>query len=265
MLKVDSIEYLSRPWEILKLITIKVDTREATRWLNDIQKKQIPFALSKAINDTAKEVQEGLAKEMRVFDRPKPATVKGTFVTRSTKTKPEAVIGLKTRAQGTPTAEYLQAQVDAGGRADKRSEILLQRAGILPAGYQTRPGSGARLDAYGNMSRGQIVQILSYFKTFGGIKESGRYKGRDTRSAKLNRNSSRARTFEYFVVPDGMPGLSTGIWKRQGRKIEPILIFIKPPIYRKRYDFYGVANKIIRTRFDRQFEKALQYALSTAK
>lgn len=258
-------------------IDVRADIRAATRWLDDVQRKQIPFALSYAINETAKDVQGGLAKEMSVFDRPKPATVKGTFVKRSTKTNLEAVIGLKTRAQGTPTSEYLHAQINPGRREDKRSEVLLQRAGILPAGYQTRPGSGARLDAYGNMSRGQIVQILSWFKAFGGIAHSGRGRGTkelvngkfqtfyDTKSQILNRNMKKRRVYEYFIVPDGMPGLSTGIWKRQGRKIEPILIFIKPPIYRKRYDFYGVANKIVRTNFVRQFDKALQYALATAK
>jgi hypothetical protein len=245
------------------VIDVKADVRAATKWLDNVQRKQIPFALSYAINETAKEVQGGLANEMSVFDRPKPATVKGTFIKRSTKANLEAVIGLKTRAQGTPTSEYLNAQINPGRREDKRSEILLQRAGILPAGYQTRPGSGARLDAYGNMSRGQIVQILSYFQTFGGISESGRFKGKTTKSRAINRTG--AATGKYFIVPDGYAGLATGVWKRQGRKIEPILIFIKPAIYRKRYDFYGVANKIVRTSFVRQFDKALQYALATAR
>jgi hypothetical protein len=244
-------------------IDVRTDIKAATRWLDDVQRKQIPFALSYAINETAKEVQAGLAAEMRVFDRPKPATVKGTFIKRSTKTNLEATIGLKTRTQGTPTAEYLYAQVNPGGREDKRSEILLQRAGILPAGYQTRPGSGARMDAYGNMSRGQIVQILSYFQAFGGIKESGRFKGKTTKSRAINRTG--AVSGKYFIVPDGYAGLATGVWKRQGRKIEPVLIFIKPPIYRKRYDFYGVASKIVRTTFVKQFDKALQYAMATAK
>jgi len=254
------------------VITVKVDTKAATRWLSDIQKKQIPFATSVAINKTMIEVQEGLTREMAVFDRPQTYTKKGVFYKKSDKRNLTSVVGLKARqgvagipgSKGAPLNEYLEAQVEAGPRVDKRSEILLKRAGILPSGYQTRPGSGARLDAYGNMSRGQIVQILSWFKTFGGIKESGRYKGRDTRSAKLNRGS-KAKPFEYFVVPDGMPGLATGIWRRQGRKIEPILIFIQPPIYRKRYDFYGVANKIINARFQRQFDQALKMALATAK
>lgn len=245
-------------------LNVKADIKEATRWLNDIQRKQIPFATSVAINNTAKDVQDALAGETRVFDRPKPLTKKGTFLQRSTKANLTAVVGLKQRQYGGPVNEYLQAEVDGGRRADKRSEILLQRAGILPVGYQTRPGSGARLDSYGNMSRGQIVQILSYFKTFGLIKESGRFKGQDTKSAKLNRTRARAAV-EYFVVPEGQPGLATGVWMRRGRTLAPILIFIRPATYSKRYDFYGVARKTARSKLDKHFADALRRALETAR
>jgi len=52
---------------------------------------------------------------------------------------------------------------------------------------------------------------------------------------------------------------------RRGRKIEPILIFIRPAIYAKRYDFYGVAQKIVRNRLDKHFDEALRRALATAR
>jgi len=253
-------------------INIQDDIKEATRWLSDIQKKQIPFATSVAINKTMREVHSELTREMSVFDRPKSYTQGGVFYKKSDKRDLTSVVGLKARggmqgiagSKGAPLNEYLDAQIEAGTRADKRSEILLQRAGILPAGYQTRPGSGASIDRWGNMSKGQIVAILSYFRTFGLIKESGRFKGRDTQSAKLNRGT-RTRAVEYFVVPEGMPGLATGIWRRQGRKIEPILIFIRPAIYQKRYDFYGVATKVIRSKLDRHFNEAMAHALATAR
>lgn len=255
------------------MIEIKVDTREVERYLTDLQRNQLPFATSLAINNTARDVQDALAGEMSVFDRPKPATRKGTFVKSSDKRNLTAIIGLKSRtgtagvagSRGAPLTEYLQAQVEGGGRADKRSELLLQRAGILPAGYQTRPGSGARLDAYGNMSRGQIVQILSYFKTFGGIETSGRNRNKTTQSAKLNRGTKRRAAVEYFIVPEGMPGLATGVWQRKGRNVAPILIFIKPSTYRKRYDFYGVARKTIAAKLDRHLDEALRRAIATAK
>jgi hypothetical protein len=249
------------------VIDVKADVKAATRWLDDVQRKQIPYAIKNALNQTAKDVQSDLMKEMRVFDRPKPATKKGIFIRRAEKSDLSAVVGLKTRDKGAPVSEYLDAQVHGGNRSDKRSEILLQQAGILPAGYQTRPGSGARIDAYGNMSRGQIVQILSYFRAFGGIRSSGRGRSYDTQSERMNRSLTKRKRMpvEYFVVPDGMPGLATGVWKRTGKKIEPILIFIKPPTYTKKYGFYEYVSATVRRKMERNFNDALKYALSTAR
>jgi len=241
------------------------DIQKATRLLDDVQKKQIPFASSVALNKTASEVQDALNAGTHVFDRPKPLTRKATYFKRSTKSNLVAEVGLKQRTAGGPVDEYLEAEVEGGRRADKRSEILLKRAGILPAGFQTRPGSGARLDAYGNMSRGQIVQILSYFRTFGGIEQSGRNGRKATLSARLNRRSGARAAVEYFVVPPGYPGLATGIWQRKARKVAPVLIFIRPPVYRKRYDFYGIATSVANARIDRNFNDALRYALDTAR
>lgn len=241
------------------------DIRKATALLDDVQRKQIPFASSVALNNTAAEVQEALRQGTSKFDRPKPLTQKGTYLKRSTKLNLVAEVGLKQRSSGGPVDEYLQAEIDGGHRADKRSEILLRRAGLLPAGFQTRPGSGARLDAYGNMSRGQIVQILSYFRAFGGIEQSGRDGRKKTLSARLNRGNVKKAAIEYFVVPAGYPGLAMGIWQRKARKVSPVLIFIKPPTYRKRYDFYGIALKTAQSRINQNFNDALRHALDTAR
>lgn len=253
------------------MITINIDTREFAQALNDFQRKQLPFALSLALNDTARDVQTDLHKATNVFDRPRPATAKGTLLTRSTKANLTATVAIKTRNEGRlPANEYLQAEIEGGRRADKRSEILLQRAGLLPPGMQTRPGSGARLDAYGNMSRGQVVQILSYFRTFGGIATSGRARGRagtQTASQKLNRSltAKPRRAVEFFVVPEGQPGLATGIWDRRGKKIAPVLIFITPPSYKPVYKFEPVARAAAARVFNKNLDKAFRRAIATAR
>lgn len=250
-------------------ITISVDTRAVERALSDMQRRQLPFATSVALNDTARDVQLALRQGTSVFDRPSPKTVRGTRLTRSSKTNLVATVGLLTREDGVPVDEYLSAQVVGGSRADKRSELLLQRAGILPPGKQTRPGSGARLDAYGNMSRGQIVQILSFFRTFGGVATSGRARGRAgtvTASQAINRKQGAPRrALEFFVVREGQPGLATGIWQRTGRQIKPVLIFIDAPNYRPRYDFAGIATKTVAARINANFDRALKRALATAR
>jgi hypothetical protein len=240
------------------MITIQVDTKEVTRLLNDIQRKQIPFATSVALNKTAQDVQAGLVEGMSVFDRPKPFTLRGVFVTRSTKANLTATIGLKTRDKGGPVSEYLAANITGGGRVDKRSEILLRNAGILPAGKQTRPGPDARLDAYGNMSRGQIVQILSYFRAFGSIATSGRGSAGGTKSTKINASTRKPRTRALFVTP-------SGVYERKRGQVQGLLTFTQPERYQKRYDFTRIATDVVQRQLDRNFKAALEHALATAR
>lgn len=238
------------------MISIQVDTRETTRWLNDVQRNQIPFAASVALNKTAQDVQAGLVSGMSVFDRPKPYTLRGVYVTRSTKANLTATIGLKTRDKGGPVSEYLAANITGGGRVDKRSEILLRNAGILPAGKQTRPGPDARLDAYGNMSRGQIVQILSYFRAFGSIATSGRGKSGGTKSTKINAGKTRTRAL--FATP-------SGVYERRRGQVLGLITFMQPERYQKRYDFSRIAGDVVQRTFNSNFQSALSNALATAR
>lgn len=240
------------------MITIKVDTSDATRWLNNLQRKQIPFAASVALNRTAQDVQRGLVSGMSIFDRPKPFTLRGVYVDRSTKTNLTATIGLKTRDKGGPVNEYLAANIAGGGRVDKRSEILLRNAGILPPGMQTRPGPDARLDAYGNMSRGQIVQIISYFKAFGSVATSGRGRAGGTKSARLNASARKTRTRAMFAT-------QTGVYERKRGTVLGLITFTRPERYQKRYDFSRISDDIVQRRWDVNFKTALAYAMETAR
>lgn len=248
-------------------IRVDADIRAATRALNDVQRNQIPFAASLAINATAKAVQAALTQETRAkLDRPKPYTLRGTFATRSTKRDLTATVGLKSRREPhAAVSEYLAANVAGGERELKRSELLLRRAGILPAGKQTRPGSGAKLDAFGNMRGSEYVSILSYFRAFGGVAKSGARAGDVSRSAAINRGKKPRRPVELFVVPEGQPGLATGVWRRAGKTIEPVLIFIDAPSYKPRYEFKKVTNEAVRRNFAAEMDKALARALETAR
>ena len=230
--------------------------------------KQIPYATSRALNALAKNVDEEERRKMgATFDRPKPQTVKATYVKRSTKQNLSVEIGIKNRSQGVPAAEYLNANIGASGRKArnyKRSEFMLQRAGLLPPGLFTVPGSGARLDQWGNMSRGQIVQILSYFRTFGNSSLNSK---RMNITAKTRARFAKTAR-QYFVVPvaDKKLGLFPGIWQETaGRKLSPILLFVKQPIYNAIYDFHGTALKVVHATFQKEFDIALENALRTAR
>lgn len=240
-------------------ISVRADVKNATRWLDDVQRRQVPFATKIALNNTAFEVQKDASIGMTVFDRPRSQTIKGIFVTKATKTDQSAIVGIKSRKTGRiPVVEYLYPNIEGGGRVDKRSEVLLKNAGVLPKDMQTRPGPDARLDNYGNMSRGQIVQIISYFKAFGSINTSGRGFTGNTHSAKLNRGA-RKNSKSFYVIP------GVGVFQRVGKKSLFVLTFISPQNYPKRYDFTTIAKVSAQRRFKGNFEKALRGALETAR
>lgn len=60
-------------------ITVKDNIKEFTKQLDDFQKRQIPFATSKALNDTAVKAQESLIKGIMIrFNSKKKWWIKGS-------------------------------------------------------------------------------------------------------------------------------------------------------------------------------------------
>ena len=137
--------------------------------------------------------------------------------------------------------KYLRPQIHAGHREYKRFEKAFNRARILPMGMYIVPGSGAGLDQYGNMGRGLIVKILSYFKAFG---EQG-----------CTANITEKKKGK---LPPGIYSRTSFVW---GGAIKPIMIFVKKPSYENRYEFYKIskeeANRVWRSIFDDELNYAL--------
>ena len=161
--------------------------------------------------------------------------------------------------------KVLAANIYAGTRKHKRHEIALNRAGILPDGMGIVPGDAAKLDQYGNMTGGQIVQIVAWFKAFGeqGYKANINDKGR----ARIGRDKkSGQRGFAYFALQQKRGKLLPGVYQRFqtafGSAIKPVMIFVRMPSYRKRFDFYGVADRAARKEFARAFPMYLDKLLA---
>lgn len=253
-------------------LSIKTNFKDVSRWLGDVQ-KQVPFATALALTKTAQEVREGHQKTMRqVFDRPTQFTLGSLYLQRATKQRLEARVWLK---DGARKQHYLLPQIEGGYRPPKRFEERLVRIGVMGASERSVPGSAAQIDSSGNMSRGQIVKILSQLGSQG-------VHG-DTSMATNSRRSraKRART-QYFVSrgPGEYTGagswkngkhqhLPRGIWERtvfsSGTAVRPVLIFVSRANYRKVFDFFGIANRVIGQRFEPNFTSAMQVALKTAR
>lgn len=239
---------------------IKVEIKgldEVKSWLKSIPEKQIPFAMSKAINETAKEVKADLVSEMKkVFDRPTSYTLNSVFIKPATKRDLTAIVGLKEwGGKGTPASKYLSPQILGGSRGFKRSERALQRSGLLPSGMYWTPGKGARLDSHGNISGGQITQILSVLQASVDTAQNM------TARSRVKNRKPRA----YFVGTPGGGRLPLGVYERKGRKIKPVLVFVRSPNYKPRFLFYETGQKTVDRVWLKKMGEAIRYALATAR
>lgn len=234
----------------------------------DQMAKQTKFATAVALNRTAVKVKDAQVREMRdVFDRPTPFTLSQVRISMASKTDLKAVVSLESSPnKGIPAAQYLLSQITGGVRKMKRFERALQSIGALPHGYRVVPGEAAKVDAYGNLDRGQIVQILSYFKAFpeAGYKENMT----DKRRKAMAKGSKTRLGYEYFV---GRPGdrLPLGVWQRvrfaSGSAVRPILIFVPSTVYQAVFDFQYTGKVVMKAEFDKQFRRAFAEAMASAR
>lgn len=226
--------------------------------------RQMRFATALALTRTGQDVKLAQVAEIgRVFDRPTPFTLNSVYLKPATKANLVAVVWLKDFAgKGTPAEKYLAAQIEGGPRKPKSFERLLLRSGIMPTGYLAVPGSGAKLDSYGNMSGAQIVQILSALKAFG---EQGFAANRSEASKKR-----KGKKLPMFFV--GRPGggrLPRGVYQRfnfaHGSAIKPVLIFVRGPRYRPIYRFHDVSTRTVADVFPGHMERAVAETMATAR
>lgn len=241
--------------------------------------RQLPYATSLALNRTAQHILDALVQVTgQVFDRPTPYTLRALKLGRATKDNLVATVDYRDGAgKGISADKYLPPQVLGGGRRLKRSERALSRVG-LPKGY-TIPAAGAEMDAYGNMSRGQIVKLLSYLQAFGEqgyrANSTARSRAHTAKAGKSADGYKRINGVQYFVSrgKGTMSGkrvqrLPAGVWRKtgtHGSDVAPVLLAIEQPNYTERFPFYQTAESVYGERYDAEFASALDLALSTAK
>lgn len=242
------------------MIRIKVDVKGLDMALARLagMHKQVRFAAAVGLTRTAKAVMDEQQKILpRELDRPKPGTVRGMRFVKATPANLEATVMFRRRGEGVPAAEFIGHNISGGRRGMKRSEMMLRAAGILPAGLYTIPGKAAKRDAYGNMSRGHIVSILSFFKTFGNEQLK-------LNSPRMNRAKKSRSKAQYFVV---LPGekMPAGIWERTTKQAKPVLMFVNPGQHRKLVKFHETASLVVKRDWDRMFSRAFNDAMRTAR
>lgn len=260
-------------------ITFKSTLREGAEFFDKVE-RQVPYATSVALNRTGDAVRQAWVSEIqRRLDRPTPYTLGSPRLIRSTKSRLEAKVDFKDSAgRGISAGQYLGPQVLGGARRRKRSEIALQRAG-LPTGSYLVPGSGAQLDAYGNMGRGQLVRMISYLEAFGeqGYRANSTAKTR-ARMAKVATSEAGYRRINgvvYFasrgkgtMSGNRRQNLPAGIWRKtgtHGSDVKPVMLAVDAPTYTQRLPLYETADEIFGTRYEEEYASALDAAIASAR
>jgi len=217
-------------------ITVRSNLRQFTRKLPPFLKRQVPFATSVALNETAKKAAKAQrAQAQRIFDRPTPFLLNGIYSPRgrgsfrgrrSTKRDLSAVLvpGLKGRNRFDDASarinEVIRIQTEGGTRLPKKRALVV-------------PTSSARLNKYGNLTRNRVQTLLARSDVF---------------------SAGRAQ------------GLPPGIYQRKrGGGLKMLIAYEPDARYSRAFPYYRIAKGVVRSQFDKEFRKAFKKAVSTAK
>jgi ribosome biogenesis protein Nip4 len=241
-------------------LAIKHDIANTIRLLNDRVRRQVPFATSKALNETAKLVQSQVVAELKSrLDRPTPFVLKSIFIKYSNKQNLRAEVYLRNTQIGgknpNSLAEILNQQFSGGTRIRTRLEGALTRAGLISSNEYVAPGAGAKLDAYGNMSRGQIQQLLSQ------LFASPNPEANRTGSSRSKSSVKRAGRI-FWSRGNHLP---RGAWIEGSGGLRPLLLVVSRPNYRRRIDMEAIAVRVSSKNFDRIFQVEFEKAVRTAR
>ncbi|MBB4277038.1 hypothetical protein [Rhizobium mongolense] len=219
-----------------------------TAGLEEIYRRQIPFATAQALNETVEDIRDYHQTILPViFDRPTRYTLSSLRVLKTT-SRGDLIAGVYFKDQNRRRQHYLMPQVEGGNRPHKAFETWLIRRGVMRSNEYAVPASGLKLDAYGNVSAGVITSILSQMAA-----------GPDAMQWETKRSRKRAGpSRNRYFVPQPGSSLRRGIWRRKGKTaIEPVFIFVSGVTYQKRYDFYGISVDRAMSYFPVNFERAL--------
>lgn len=225
--------------------------------------KKAKFATVASMNKSLEWAETAVRKEMtKQFDRPTRWFLQSLRRKYATMTKMVAELSFKDIDSATSARTMVFPHVEGGARHYKAMEARLFGIGLLPAGYNAVPGEAAKLDANGNMSRGQISQLLNVLGTY---TESGFNKANLNTIKRLAKGNEKKGVygFVYWVNRVGsakgkhlQPGVYQRIATPFGSSLKPILIFVKQAKYKLRLDFYGIADREAIKRWPGEFDRA---------
>lgn len=202
------------------IISVKGDIDRLKRSLTNIQREQVPFAASMALNATAQDVMAEITRQMpNILESPTPFTLRAyrTLNRQNRANKRNLVVIIE---PAPIQKEYLRYQIEGGVRMPTKAKILV-------------PTDRAPKNRYGNLSRANRERF---------IQGKGKYFTAGQREKK-----------------------TPGIYLRASGRIEPMAFYVDQARYKAILPVQEIAQGVVRYKFGRRFNEALQRALSTAR
>ena len=220
-------------------LNIKSELPKLIRW-TDTMTKQLPFAISQALNSTGFDIRTALNGATRqYFDRPAPFTQRAFIVQKGSKRDLQVTV-LANKRQNL----YLRTQISGGPRKQKGFEkkFLSNIIGTqsIPSNTQLVPTSLIKLNAQGNVSLATIKRIQ---QGMNGSSKGGFFAG----------------------IPKGN-NLPFGIYRRSKGKLFPYFVATNgPATYSPRFPMQDIGNKVTQRRFGQYLRSALERAVASAR
>ena len=214
-------------------VSVIADTKKLTQDLHRVQRKQIPFATSKALNDVAFDARSLIQKSLpRRLDRPTKGLISSVRVDKSKKKNLIATVGFaglgfqSTKWNESP-AKIMRRHIKGGTRTPSGRAIPVPIV------------KNIKLNKFGNLPKTKIRTLLAkpdhYF--------SGKPKGRD------------AGVYERIKPKKNKPG-----------KLKMLVSWEQSTQYKGgRFPLKRIVETAIKNKYRKRFDSALQNALSTAK
>ena len=206
--------------------------------------EQIPIIAVNAVNRTAFMIRTAEQESMRsVFDRPTPWLVNTVYVKQATLAEPIATVGPNDYF-GPVWENIVSPHVYGGTRPQKTVEKRMVRTGLLPSGWFIMPAKYMPLDEItGNPQQGELIKMLSWLQAL----EIGNRNPSSQRKNKTQREGA-----SYVLAYPGRSHLPPGIYKRIGKQLLMMLIFVQSASYEKRLPWFETAQRVIDEELDKK-------------
>lgn len=200
--------------------------------LQGFSERRLQAAGATALTRTARRLADEWRRDLESsFDRPTPATTAAVQVKMATAAFPVAEVSIKSSVGKASPVEWLSPHERGGARSIKKFEEALQAQGAMRRGTYAVPGPAAKLDAFGNVRRAQIVQVIAQL----GASYSPGYARVISPSAAKRAAKAVARGRAYIAFPERQGRRAAGVYERapDGR-LRAVFYFVSRASYDKR-------------------------------